>query len=278
MTDLAVRENGSAIAAAGNWDSQQVEVLRNLIAPGVSDQEFALFGQVCKRTGLDPFARQIYAISRKVYNKETRQKEPKMTIQVSIDGLRLIADRSGQYAGSETLWCGPDGQWVDVWLNPGYPAAAKTTVWKNGSDRTFTGVARFDAYCQRYEGKPQGLWETMGDVMIGKCSEALALRKAFPAEMSGLYTREEMQQADNVPVSVEAGPSYADLAAEAAAYGKANGLTSANLQAICRDNNLPNKPSAFTTKAQVDTFFSEIEDAIADSSGDATELVEAQVA
>lgn len=202
MSDLAVRENGSEISAAGNWDSAQVEVLRNLIAPGISDQEFVLFGQVCQRTGLDPFARQIYAISRNVYNPKTKQKEPKMTIQVSIDGFRLIADRSGQYAGSETLWCGPDGEWVDVWLKPGPPAAAKTTVWKNGSDRTFTGVARFDAYAQSYNGELSGLWKTMPDVLIGKCSEALALRKAFPAELSGLYTREEMQQAETVDVAV----------------------------------------------------------------------------
>jgi len=198
MNDLAVRENN--IASPGNWDAGQVEVLRNLIAPGISDQEFVLFGQVCTRTGLDPFARQIYAISRNVYNPKTKQKEPKMTIQVSIDGFRLIADRSGQYAGSETLWCGPDGQWVDVWLKPGPPAAAKTTVWKNGSDRTFTGVARFDAYAQSYNGELSGLWKTMPDVLIGKCSEALALRKAFPAELSGLYTREEMQQAETVDV------------------------------------------------------------------------------
>jgi phage recombination protein Bet len=178
-----------------------------LIAPGVSDSEFVLFGQVCQRTGLDPFARQIYAITRNAWNPQTRQKEPKMSIQVSIDGLRLIADRSGQYAGSETLWCGLDGQWVDVWLKPGSPAAAKTTVWKNGSDRTFTGVARFDAYCQRdKDGSPSGLWKNMPDVMIGKCSEALALRKAFPAEMSGLYTREEMQQSETVDVSVVDNP------------------------------------------------------------------------
>jgi phage recombination protein Bet len=199
MSELAAVQDHGALV---HWNDQQVEVLRGLIAPGVSDSEFVLFGQVCQRTGLDPFARQIYAITRNVYNRETKRKEPKMTIQVSIDGLRLIADRSGQYAGSETLWCGPDGKWVDVWLKPGPPAAAKTTVWKNGSDRTFIGVARFGAYCQSYDGKPQGLWDSMPDVMIGKCSEALALRKAFPADMSGLYTREEMQQAETVDVAI----------------------------------------------------------------------------
>ena len=263
------------IIESSQWDSQQIEILRTLIAPGVTDEEFALFEHVCKQTGLDPFARQIYPIVRNVWNKQTRQKEPKMTIQVSIDGLRLIADRRGNYAGSETLWCGPDGKWVDVWLKPGPPAAAKTTVWKSSSSRPFVGVARFDAYCQRYEGKPQGLWETMPDVMIGKCSEALALRKAFPAEMSGLYTREEMQQADNVEVlevplpKPKATPAprpsrtLAEQVKELIDYGKANGLTVTQIKELCRLNSLPDTAAGYTDPAQVTTLAAVIEDAIA---------------
>ena len=181
-----VKRNASAIAPM-QWSEQQLELIKSQIAPNCSDGELSLFGQVCQRTGLDPFARQIYAIKRGGGDRA------KMTIQVSIDGFRLIADRSGKYAGSETLWCGPDGVWREVWLEQTPPAAAKTVVWKVGCERPFVAVARWSSYNQK-----SPLWGKMPDLMLGKCSEALALRKAFPAELSGLYTSEEMAQATEV--------------------------------------------------------------------------------
>lgn len=166
------------------WDSSQLDIIKSQIAKNCSDGELALFSQVCQRTGLDPFTRQIYAISR----------GGKMTIQVSIDGFRTIASRSGMYGGSQTFWCGSDGVWCDVWLLSAPPVAAKTEVYRAGCARPFVGVAKFDNYAQRYNGKLADLWAKMPEVMVGKCSESLALRKAFPAELSGLYSSEEMAQ------------------------------------------------------------------------------------
>lgn len=182
------QDNGNGgIQLTEYWNRQQIDLIKQQIAKDCTDQELALFGQVCQRTGLDAFSRQIYAIKR----------GGKMTIQTSIDGFRLLAERSGKYGGSETFWCGPDLEWQEVWLNPQPPAAAKTVVWKIGSDRPFVAVARWDSYKQEFNGKLSDMWKKMPDTMIGKCSEALALRKAFPAELSGLYTREEMAQAEN---------------------------------------------------------------------------------
>lgn len=168
------------------WTPEQTQLISTTIAPGCSNDELRLFAYACQRTGLDPFSKQIYAIKR----------GGKMTIQAGIDGLRSIAERTGQLDGSETLWCGEDGVWTDVWLGSKPPAAAKTTIWRKGAGHPFIGVARFADY-----NAGQGLWSKMGATMIAKCSEALALRKAFPADLSGVYSTDEMDQAVE-PVTV----------------------------------------------------------------------------
>lgn len=162
------------------WTPEQTQLIATTIAPGCSNDELRLFAYACQRTGLDPFSKQIYAIKR----------GGKMTIQAGIDGLRAIAERTGELDGSTTEWCGEDGQWSDVWLGSKPPAAAKTTIWRKGSSHPFTGVARFGDY-----NAGQGLWSKMPAAMIAKCSEALALRKAFPANLSGVYSTDEMDQA-----------------------------------------------------------------------------------
>jgi phage recombination protein Bet len=174
------------------WTPEQTQLISTTIAPGCSADELRLFAYACQRTGLDPFSRQIYAIKR----------GNKMTIQAGIDGLRAIAERTGELDGSSTEWCGDDGQWVDVWLSSKPPAAAKTTIYRKGSQHPFTGVARFADY-----NAGQGLWSKMPAAMIAKCSEALALRKAFPADLSDVYSTDEMQQADVEPVTVTAAPA-----------------------------------------------------------------------
>jgi phage recombination protein Bet len=169
------------------WTPEQTQLISSTIAPGCSNDELRLFAYACQRTGLDPFSKQIYAIKR----------GGKMTIQAGIDGLRAIAERTGQLDGSETYWCGDDGDWRDVWLSNKPPAAAKTIIHRKGAQHPFVGVARFADY-----NAGQGLWSKMGATMIAKCSEALALRKAFPADMSGVYSTDEMQQAEVEPVTV----------------------------------------------------------------------------
>jgi len=171
------------------WTPEQTQLISSTIAPGCTGDELRLFAYACQRTGLDPFSRQIYAIKR----------GGKMTIQAGIDGLRSIAERTGQLDGSETYWCGEDGVWADVWLSAKPPAAAKTIIHRKGASHPFVGVARFADY-----NAGQGLWQKMPAAMIAKCSEALALRKAFPADMSGVYSTDEMEQATVEPVTVTA--------------------------------------------------------------------------
>ena len=119
-----------------NYTADQVTLIKDQICRGASDNELKLFLYQCERTGLDALSRQIYAI----------KMDGRLTIQTSIDGFRLVAERSRQYAGQlGPLWCGDDGVWRDVWL-VGAPVAAKVAVLRHDFTEPCWAVARSESY------------------------------------------------------------------------------------------------------------------------------------
>lgn len=179
--ELVTTENKSP------WTQEQVNLITRTVAKGATPDELKLFLYTASRTGLDPLTKQIHFVKRK----------DQMTIQTGIDGYRAIAERTGTLAGIEDVI-------YDVEDKP-RPNKATVTVWRliNGEKVPFTASARWGEYVMTYYDKEKGqmvtgqMWQKMPYLMLGKCAEALALRKAFPNDLSGLYTNEEMQQADN---------------------------------------------------------------------------------
>lgn len=170
------------------WTPEQLDLIKRTVAKDCTADETKLFLYQCSRTGLDPLARQIYAVKR----------GGKMVIQTAIDGYRLVADRTGYYAGSD------DAVFTGA---PQKDLCASVTIWKmvSGQRCPFSASARWGEY---YPGDSQGtMWKKMPHTMLAKCAEALALRKAFPADLSGVYTAEEMDQATVVDVKATVVPA-----------------------------------------------------------------------
>jgi len=178
MSKLVAANPNSQIAELQPYSNAWVDLVKRQIAPESTDDELKLFLYQCQKTRLDPLARQIYF----------QKRGGKMTVLTGIDGYRLTADRTGLYAGSDD----------PIFDDENRPARATVTVYKivAGIRCPFTATARWDQY---FPGEKQGfMWMKMPHLMLSKCAEALALRKAFPQELSGVYVKEEMDQAGEV--------------------------------------------------------------------------------
>jgi phage recombination protein Bet len=204
------------------FTSKQLELLKRTIAYGATDDEFELFVGTCKRLRLDPFARQVYFLKRRTYDKNANDGRGGYVeigrTETSIDGYRLVAERTGEYRGQiPAEWADVsidehtgdvNIRWFPVWpYTDRTPYAARVGVVRADFAQPLYEIARYDAYVQlkevwqnnqatgRFE--PNAMWSKRGPEQLAKCAEALALRKAFPNELSGVWTSEEMDQSEN---------------------------------------------------------------------------------
>lgn len=231
MTDLATTGPSATLALTDEqtgFTDRQTAALTHIGVQNASPGDLEVFFHVCQRSGLDPFARQIYMIGRQVSEKDSGgnwQKVTKQTIQTGIDGFRLIGRRAANRAGHKLSvgapeWAHEDGSWRPVWVGAwGHPVGARVTIHRDGEP--FTATALFDEYKQtKYGGELTAMWAQRPAGQIAKCAEALAWRMAFPQDLSGIYTDEEMSQADSQgrgTTQAPSGPSSADRARQAIA-------------------------------------------------------------
>lgn len=180
------------IAEITGYDRSKVELIKAQIAPGASDEELIVFLLIAQRSGLDPFSRQIYLIERRE-NVDGQWKTKRMP-QTGIDGLRLVADRTGDYA--------PGREPTYTYDEQGSLVAATSYVMKyaRGQWHEVAATAHYDEYVQeKRDGSPNKMWAEKPHIMLAKCAEALAIRRAFPANLSGLYTSDEIPPDETAP-------------------------------------------------------------------------------
>jgi phage recombination protein Bet len=156
---------------------EQLDLVRKTVAVGATDAELRLFLYDCARRGVHPLDRLIHFTKR----------GNKYTPITSIDFLRGRAHETGEMAGSDDVVFDKDAR------------TATVTVYRltRGTRYAYTATARYGEYVPDPgpNGRGDVMWKRMPHVMLGKCAEALALRKAFPQQLGGLYVKEELEQA-----------------------------------------------------------------------------------
>lgn len=166
---------------------EDVNLIIETYAKDLTPQEMGLFAADAHQRGLSIIKRQIYATK---FNG-------KMTIMVGIDGFRAQAESHPDYAGQDgPYWCGADGRWLDVWLESDPPRAAKVGVYRKGFVNPIYAVALWTEY-----GSIRDMWKKYPTVMLAKCAESAAIRKAFPDKLGGVYVEEELDKSTAYEVS-----------------------------------------------------------------------------
>jgi phage recombination protein Bet len=209
---VAVRNGNTPATPAGalaihagqtTWDEYQGAALNQLGLKEAGNGDRAVFLHVCQRTGLDPFARQIYMIGRPELGDDNKWGK-KWTIQTGIKGWRVIRDRAERREGVRgtlsrfTYYDGDDNE-KKVWTRPEPPAVIEVTytvIDRNAHETPYTIGLRFSEYVQRKkDGSVNKMWSEKAVHMLEKCTEAAVYALAFPEDFSGVQLDDAMPPA-----------------------------------------------------------------------------------
>lgn len=201
-TDRGLHKPGD-LSTYSSTERDQLRALAGL--DEASDGDLDMLAKVCQRTGLDPFIREIYLVGRKTktggYRGEPERWETKWSVQTGIDGFRKVLFRAAEkeqkkHSISAPVFYDANGNTHEIWLKAwGNPAAARVEV--TLGDSVGVGLATWDEFAQKTnKGEITSMWSKLGPTMLAKCAEAQAHRRVNSLT-SGIYTPEEMEQAEN---------------------------------------------------------------------------------
>ncbi|MBX8784732.1 phage recombination protein Bet [Ochrobactrum sp. GRS2] len=223
---------------------KQIALVKQTIAKDCNNDEFNLFMEAARSYGLDPFRKQILPL---VFGKNAKdQSKRRMSIVVSRDGLRVIAQRCKNYRpASEPA----EVSFNDELKSPTNPKGieyARTYLWQQdnrGEWFKVVGEAYWDEFAPLKEewaydqsaGKDRptgkqtldtsGSWAKMPVVMITKCAEAQALRAGWPDQFSGIYVEEELDRAKSLDLTASEIVAHAEEEERAQRIGAHNSIT-----------------------------------------------------
>ncbi|HEY4530936.1 MAG TPA: phage recombination protein Bet, partial [Luteimonas sp.] len=211
--------SGGALATARDMDAVR-QAMKTSLYPGATDDSVDMVLAYCRASGLDPMTKPVHIVPMSVtVGKDQRGypiKEMRDVVMPGIGLYRINAARTGAYAGcsdpefgpmktmqvTKDIWTdGPNGKRQKKTIDGGefsYPEWCRITV-----TRIVDGVAReFSAteyWIENYatagndSDMPNSMWRKRPFGQLAKCTEAQALRKAFPEAVGSQPTADEME-------------------------------------------------------------------------------------
>lgn len=216
-----IEESSFALQEFGYNEPMLQAIAHTLMPKGARRPDLFIFLGAAKKYQLDPLMKQIECIDIK----------GKITLYTRIDGFRAIAHRSGKLKGILPIqWCGEDGVWVDVWIKKEQPVAARSRILHADFEEPIVTIF----YLREFKRADSDLaWNKHAPIShSAKCVEAQGLRRAFPLDLSGLYTDDEIELMRQSPKEQPLHPKISDFLARVSGLADLQQIDSATRELV----------------------------------------------